>query len=135
MRCTRRYILYLDGTLAGQVPLPAGNDSAQIDGGQPLDLGQADIFLCARADENSTRFFSGSLAHLGVWDVALQADEVRELLVVLFLLLVCLPQLSPGAAAFAWPDMDCLPLQTAPPGLTGCGWGCGHHACEGHLLP
>ena len=76
----RRYMLYLDGALVGQVPVPGATDpSMQIDGGQPVDLGQADIFLCSRADENSTRFYSGSLTHLGLWDAALSAEEVLQL--------------------------------------------------------
>ena len=96
------------------MPLPAGNDSAQIDGGQPLDLGQADLFLCARADKNSTRFFSGSLAHLGVWDVALEADEVRS----------CLSNLAP---AVFW----CCCLCPARPGLPPSAAGFTGALCRG----
>ena len=69
--------MYVDGSLAGQIPIPgAGSAGIQMDGGAPIDFGDADVFLCARADENASRLFSGELSQLAFWNVPLTLAEV-----------------------------------------------------------
>ena len=83
-------MLYVDGGLAGQIPVPGANTTTvEMDGGAPLNFGDADVFLCARTDESPGRFFSGGLSQLAFWDSALNLAEVRS---SNFLMLVmCLP--------------------------------------------
>lgn len=72
-----RFVMYVDGSLAGQIPIPgAGTAGIQMDGGAPIDFGDADVFLCARADENASRLFSGELSQLAFWNTPLTLAEV-----------------------------------------------------------
>lgn len=68
-----RYVVYVDGQLAAHLPL-IGNTTA--DGGQPILLDTADIFLCGRSDGDPRRYFSGSITHLAIWDLALTDTQV-----------------------------------------------------------
>ena len=49
-----------------------------VDGGDPIYL-DSPITLCGRADLNTTRFFSGSLAELSIFDNALTGQQVAYL--------------------------------------------------------
>ena len=76
--------MYLDGDLVASLP-PAANsgasaDGSEMDGGHPLEgMGQGAIYLCARSDLNATRFFTGSVTHLAIWDEALEAHDIGRL--------------------------------------------------------
>ena len=65
--------MYIDGLIAGQLPLPGTTNAT--DGGQPIQLDTADIFLCSRSDADPERHFSGSITHLGLWSEALTPDQ------------------------------------------------------------
>jgi len=60
--------------------LPAGSDGVRkaVDGGDPIYL-DSPITLCGRMDLNATRFFSGRLAELSVFDAALTPTQVAYL--------------------------------------------------------
>ena len=73
-----RYIVYVDGQAAGQLPVP-GSGETTADAGQPVLLSSADIFLCSRSDGSPDRYFSGSISHLALWNTALSGPEVRQL--------------------------------------------------------
>jgi hypothetical protein len=49
-----------------------------VTGGDPADL-DGSITLCSRSDRDPTRFFSGALAGLQLWDWALEDEEVAAL--------------------------------------------------------
>jgi hypothetical protein len=75
--------LYVDGELAGDIleglqytDTSGGTHSAT--GGRPMDLG-GDVHLCSRVDESPSRFFSGSVAHLRIYNEALSAADVKSL--------------------------------------------------------
>lgn len=69
-----RYVVYIDGQLAGQLPLAGPNITA--DGGGPIPLSTADIFLCSRSDGEQKRYFHGSITHLALWSSALSPAQV-----------------------------------------------------------
>jgi hypothetical protein len=49
-----------------------------VDGGSPILL-NGSIALCARSDLDAARFFSGRLAALSIYDVALNSIQVANL--------------------------------------------------------
>jgi hypothetical protein len=53
-------------------PFPA----LQIDGGDPMLL-NGNVALCVRSDDPSGRHFDGTLAYLGLYDVALNDTQVE----------------------------------------------------------
>ena len=80
------YVLYIDGTLAGEIKsttqLPDGTEAVPT-GGDPALMGN-DIFLCARSDlatagQDEARYYDGSLAHVVLFDAALRADQIKDL--------------------------------------------------------
>ncbi|MEW5310359.1 MAG: hypothetical protein WDW38_002167 [Sanguina aurantia] len=79
------FSLYVDGILKGTLKRSSkrdtdGADSAtiQIPGGYPAQL-DGPITLCARADLDPGRLFTGSIANLMLWNVPLSASHVAEL--------------------------------------------------------
>lgn len=80
------FLLYVDGRLRGEVPAPPGaapvGETLFADGGGSLKasgLANSSIYLCGRSDGAADRFFSGSVAHVGFWDSALDAAAVSAL--------------------------------------------------------
>jgi len=80
------FLLYVDGRLRGEVPAPPGASPAGetlfADGGGSLKasgLGNSSVYLCGRSDGAGDRFFSGSVAHVGFWDQALDSTEAAAL--------------------------------------------------------
>ncbi|KAI3433616.1 hypothetical protein D9Q98_003425 [Chlorella vulgaris] len=77
------YRLYLDGRLVGEVEegrsytTPTGFP-IPIDGGDPMLL-NGNVALCVRSDDPSGRHFDGTLAYLGLYDVALNDTQVELL--------------------------------------------------------
>lgn len=82
------FLLYIDGQAAAQLP-PSGipdeavyygpNNSVYYeDGGNPINL-TGNVYLCARTDADSQRFFSGSIAQLGFFNVALNSSSIQAL--------------------------------------------------------
>lgn len=78
--------MYIDGLLAAQAP---GLGGTVADGGDPIQLNTADIFLCSRADGNPARHFTGSITHLALWNGALSASQVMKYLCMLSPALGC----------------------------------------------
>ncbi|KAK9797358.1 hypothetical protein WJX73_002152 [Symbiochloris irregularis] len=74
---TDGFTVYVDGNFAGD--LSSASAVNQVDGGQPIYLNTADIFLCSRSDEDTSRYFSGSLANLAIWNEPLTAAQVSAL--------------------------------------------------------
>ncbi|KAL4548009.1 hypothetical protein Ndes2526B_g07220 [Nannochloris sp. 'desiccata'] len=75
--------LYVDGVFVSQ--LSSTEEYQDISGflhpatgGGPLNL-NGTLTLCARADLDSDRFFSGNLANLRVYNVPLEAEQVKAL--------------------------------------------------------
>lgn len=58
------------------VPVAYDGVTYYEDGGDPIYL-DGNIYLCARSDGDSQRFFSGSVAQAGFYDVALNASHVQ----------------------------------------------------------
>lgn len=58
------------------VPVSFDGVTYYEDGGDPIYL-DGNIYLCARSDGDSQRFFSGSVAQAGFYDVALNASNVQ----------------------------------------------------------
>lgn len=80
------FLLYVDGRLHGEVPAPPGaapvGETLFADGGGPLKasgLTNSTVYLCGRSDGAADRFFSGSVAHVGFWDSALDAAAASAL--------------------------------------------------------
>ncbi|KAK9823790.1 hypothetical protein WJX72_005525 [[Myrmecia] bisecta] len=72
------FSLFLDGQLAGNMP---GNETAYANdpvGGLPAVLSRR-ITLCARADLDPSRYFSGSLAHLMLFSQGLTDTQVAAI--------------------------------------------------------
>ncbi|KAK9839475.1 hypothetical protein WJX81_004373 [Elliptochloris bilobata] len=80
---TRGFLVYVDGRLAAQMPAADYNASSadaaglEIDGGDPLEVGHGAIYLCGRADGAPDRHFSGSVAHLALYNAILTPMEIR----------------------------------------------------------
>lgn len=82
------YLLYIDGQVAAQLPpsgvpdepTPVTSDGVVYyeDGGDPIYL-DGNIYLCARTDGDSHRFFSGSVAQAGFYNEALNATNIQAL--------------------------------------------------------
>ena len=75
--------IYVDGGFAGEMKSPQtytdeNGDTHQATGGAPITL-DGTLHLCARADLDPSRFFSGSVANLRIFNSALQADQVKAL--------------------------------------------------------
>ncbi|KAK9815241.1 hypothetical protein WJX72_000491 [[Myrmecia] bisecta] len=88
---TSGFQVYIDAKPAATLP-PKGYDATaqtmdglpypdpvHIDGGNPIFADSGDFFLCGRSDEDPLRHFSGHLAHLGIYDTALDATSVEAL--------------------------------------------------------
>ena len=80
------FLLYVDGRLRGEVPAPPGaapaGETLFADGGGSLKasgLSNSSIYLCGRSDGAADRFFSGSVAHVGIWDSAIDAAGASAL--------------------------------------------------------
>ena len=81
------FVLYVDGRLRGEVPAPPGaapaGETLFADGGGPLGLAgglsNSSVYLCGRSDGAADRFFSGSVAHVGFWDSALDSAAASAL--------------------------------------------------------
>ena len=80
------FLLYVDGRLHGEVPAPPGaapaGETLFADGGGSLKasgLANSSIYLCGRSDGAADRFFSGSVAHVGIWDSAIDAAGAEAL--------------------------------------------------------
>ena len=80
------FVLYVDGRLRGEVPAPPGaapaGETLFADGGGSLKasgLANSSIYLCGRSDGAVDRFFSGSVAHVGFWDQALDSVAASAL--------------------------------------------------------
>jgi hypothetical protein len=77
------FVLYVDGKEAASSPPPRGavapGETVLTDGGGPLRLEGAAVYLCGRADGASDRFFSGRVSHAAIWDAALTGPQVAEL--------------------------------------------------------
>jgi hypothetical protein len=73
--------VYVDGKFAARLPPPGykstGNDTFVVDGGMPLKLDTGNIYLCGRADGDPDRHYSGSIAHLQIFDETLKPSQVR----------------------------------------------------------
>jgi hypothetical protein len=72
--------VYIDGIFAAQLP-PVGykaklNETFAVDGGHSMKMGTGDIFLCGRADGSRDRHYSGSIAHLQIFDDILNPSQV-----------------------------------------------------------
>lgn len=73
------YQLYVDGLLAGEA---SGNGTFvdyvggvhTVNGGTPMNL-TGDLTLCARSDLNETRFWSGQIAAVLIWNESLVASD------------------------------------------------------------
>lgn len=86
LSCLRQVSIELLCGFAGEVPPPGarnvqtpailGGVNYTIDGGDPIYL-RGNIFLCARSDGQSDRFFSGSVAQLSLYDEALNATSIE----------------------------------------------------------
>ena len=77
--------LYIDGQLVAQTQpgvdyMNSAGGVATADGGDPIFL-NGTLTLCARADLNSQRFYSGRLAHLRIFDFALNETQVQAIYV------------------------------------------------------
>lgn len=77
--------LYIDGQLVAQTQpgvdyMNSAGRIATADGGNPISL-NGTLTLCARADLNSQRFYSGRLAHLRIFDFALNDSQVEAVYV------------------------------------------------------
>lgn len=75
--------LYVDGELVGEVVegetyVDSEGDEQTATGGSPMNM-TGDLYLCSRSDEEATRFYSGSLAHLMIWNEALTAESMMSL--------------------------------------------------------
>jgi hypothetical protein len=59
-------------------PTPVTSDGVVYyeDGGDPIYL-DGNIYLCARTDGDSHRFFSGSVAQAGFYNEALNASDIK----------------------------------------------------------
>ncbi|KAL4426385.1 hypothetical protein ABPG77_004679 [Micractinium sp. CCAP 211/92] len=73
--------LYVDGQLVaavdqGQLYRDAEGYNKTATGGGPMNL-TGNFTLCSRSDLEPTRFFSGSLAHLFVWNRSVTPEEMR----------------------------------------------------------
>ncbi|KAL3130940.1 hypothetical protein ABBQ38_000263 [Trebouxia sp. C0009 RCD-2024] len=75
---TRGFLLYVDGQMAGQLPDPTSGDENTPYGGDPIFL-TGNMFLCARADGDPTRYFSGSVAQASFYNEALNASSITAL--------------------------------------------------------
>jgi len=73
---------YLDGALVGTmqqgVQYGSPGDAHIATGGGPLNL-NGTLHVCSRVDEDPERFFSGSIAHLRLYNSALSAAQVKAL--------------------------------------------------------
>ena len=63
------------GTPDNTIPITMGNVTYYEDGGDPIYLNQS-VYLCARADQQGDRFFSGSIAQAGFYNEALNASSI-----------------------------------------------------------
>lgn len=77
--------LYIDGQLVAQTQpgvdyMNSAGGVATADGGDPIFL-NGTLTLCGRADLNSQRFYSGRLAHLRIFDFALNETQVQAIYV------------------------------------------------------
>jgi hypothetical protein len=81
--------VYVDGKFAARLPPPGYkstvNDTFVVDGGMPLKLDSGNIYLCGRADGDPDRHYSGSIAHLQIFDETLKPSQVWFLAAVLIL--------------------------------------------------
>jgi len=75
------YSIYVDGILGGKAP-PAFasvvDTKIAVDGGDPL-VPKGKMYLCGRNDLNKERHFGGRLAHLSLYDSALEGDQIMDL--------------------------------------------------------
>lgn len=55
-----------------------GDFNVDVDGGDPIRLG-GEIVLCSRDNVTSERHYSGSLAHLSLFDTTLNTQQISEL--------------------------------------------------------
>jgi len=64
------------GVLNEPTPVTSNGVVYYEDGGDPIFL-DGNIYLCARTDGDSYRFFSGSVAQAGFYDEALNATDIQ----------------------------------------------------------
>ncbi|KAL4419709.1 hypothetical protein ABPG75_006807 [Micractinium tetrahymenae] len=72
--------LYVDGQLAASVSGQTDVESlgSVVTGGGPMNL-TGNVTLCGRSDLDPLRFFTGSLAHLFIWNRSVTEEEMRQL--------------------------------------------------------
>ncbi|PRW58639.1 hypothetical protein C2E21_2984 [Chlorella sorokiniana] len=77
---TLGYTLFVDGQPAGSLSSASRINGSLVDvtGGDPAQL-TSNIYLCSRSDSDPDRFFDGSVAHLMLFNSALDPKEVAGL--------------------------------------------------------
>ncbi|KAL3139072.1 hypothetical protein ABBQ32_005869 [Trebouxia sp. C0010 RCD-2024] len=75
---TRGFLLYVDGQMAGQLPDSTSGDTSTPYGGDPIFL-TGNMYLCARADGDPSRYLSGSVAQASFYNEALNASSITAL--------------------------------------------------------
>lgn len=75
----------------------------QFDGGNPLEL-TGNITLCSRDNLTENRFYSGSLSHLSLFDVALTTQQVLDLYRAVPVAAGTSPAPDPALGSSSWLD-------------------------------
>lgn len=98
--------IYVDGEQVSSVDSntiyrDANGNRLAVTGGDPLEL-EGDIVLCGRNDLDPSRFFSGNIAHLMIFNESLTAEQMQDIWLV-----------GMSAASVAFEPGE-LPLDQAP---------------------
>lgn len=108
------------GLAQAQLSLPfvsSGNNASTADGGGPMLL-NGEIVLCSRDNLTDDRHFSGSLAHLALFDAALTTQQISQLYAAVLVQTDSAPPPTAGAVASTLTPTEnavlSLPLGTSP---------------------
>lgn len=67
--------IWVDGLLLAEAS--SLNEVVIVDGGRPIFI-DSDLVLCGRSDYSPNRYFDGKVAHLSIFDTALDNSTVRR---------------------------------------------------------